>query len=240
MRAIYTQLSGGGSVFTLIATIFLSALYLTVAIRKLMTMVAELDGAGATDWAQQSLVILHHASGAVFFGILGVIMLTRKQPIRREKRLVGWVLPITVTIAMSVVGWFEPRDLPTGVMFVATFFVVVGTIFTIYALRHLGRHFGVVSDVRGLVTTGPYRWVRHPLYGGETLTTIGLVIAVASPLALAAFAVGLVLQIYRARVEEQSLTAAFPEYRAYAVRTPMLIPLTKLPFRPIGQIRIVE
>jgi protein-S-isoprenylcysteine O-methyltransferase Ste14 len=156
-------------------------------------------------------------------------MLTRKEPIRREKRLKGWILPLIVTLSMSVVGWYEPRDFPVGVMLVSTFFVVTGTAFTIYALRHLGNHFGVVSDVRGLVTSGPYRWVRHPLYGGETLTTIGFVIAVANPLTIAVFSLGLALQIWRARVEEQSLTAAFPEYRAYAARTPMLIPLAMLP-----------
>jgi hypothetical protein len=55
------------------------------------------------------------------------------------------------------------------------------------------------------------------------------VIAVANPLTVAVFCVGLVLQIWRAKVEEQSLAAAFPEYRAYAARTPMLIPLAMLP-----------
>jgi protein-S-isoprenylcysteine O-methyltransferase Ste14 len=119
-------------------------------------------------------------------------------------------------------------------MLVATVLVVGGTAFTMYALRHLGRHFGVVSDVRGLVTSGPYRWVRHPLYAGETITTIGLVLAVATPFTVTAFAIGFGLQVWRARVEEQSLTAAFPEYRDYASQTPMLIPLTRLPMAAAG------
>jgi protein-S-isoprenylcysteine O-methyltransferase Ste14 len=212
----------------MIPAVLLTLLYLTIALRKTMSAAEELAEINAGDWARHLTIALHLGSGAIFFGIIGSLMLTRKEPLRREKRLIGWALPLIVTLSMSVVGWYEPRDFPAGVMLVSTFFVVIGTAFTIYALRHLGKHFGVVSDVRGLVTTGPYRWVRHPLYGGETLTTIGFVIAVASPLTIAVFSVGLALQIWRAKVEEQALTATFHEYREYAARTPMLIPLTKL------------
>lgn len=211
--------------------LLLALLYISISFNKVLIVTDELRGVGS-DSLRHLLLGLHSSSSAIFFGVIGILMFTRKEPIRREKRLVGWILPMVVTVAMAGVGLYSPRDLPTPVLLVATLFVVAGTGFTIYALRHLGRHFGVVSDVRGLVTTGPYRWMRHPLYGGETLTTIGLVIAVANPVAIAAFALGTALQITRARVEEQSLTAAFSEYREYAAQTPMLIPLTKIRFRP--------
>jgi protein-S-isoprenylcysteine O-methyltransferase Ste14 len=205
----------------------LTLLYGGIALKKSLTMASELGMVTSDDWARPLLIALHSASGAIFFGIIAAITMVRKEPLRRERRLVGWVLPLAVTLALAVVGWFDPREYPTPVLVLGTAFVVAGTAFTIYALRHLGRHFGVVSDVRGLVTTGPYRYVRHPLYAGETLTTIGFVIAVASPLTVAAFAGGMALQIWRARVEEQALAAAFPEYRTYAQRTPMLIPMVR-------------
>lgn len=206
----------------------LTLLYGGIALKKSVTMASELDAVSSGDWAHPLLVALHSASGALFFGIIAAITMVRKEPMRRERRVVGWVLPLAVTLALAGVGWFDPRAFPTPVLVVATAFVVAGTGFTIYALRHLGRHFGVVSDVRGLVTSGPYRFVRHPLYAGETLTTIGFVIAVASPLTITAFVVGISLQIWRAKVEEQALAAAFPEYQAYAQRTPMLIPLVRV------------
>lgn len=206
----------------------LTLLYGGIALKKAVTMASELGAVASDDWAGPLLVALHSASGAIFFGIIAAITLVRKEPLRRERRMVGWVLPFAVTLALAVVGWFDPKDYPTPVLVVATAFVVAGTGFTIYALRHLGRHFGVVSDVRGLVTSGPYRYVRHPLYAGETLTTIGFVIAVASPITVVAFAGGMALQIWRAHVEEQALAAAFPEYQAYARRTPMLIPMVRV------------
>jgi protein-S-isoprenylcysteine O-methyltransferase Ste14 len=183
------------------------------------------NGAAVTD---ESLVLLYSLSGAIFFAILGIMMFVRKEPVRREKRIIGWVLPFAVMAFLAYVGGAPLQDHGTPLMMLATALVVIGTAFTIYALRHLGRHFGVVSDVRGLVTSGPYHWVRHPLYAGETITIIGLVIAVANPLTVTMFAIGLALQVVRAKVEEQSLTAAFPEYADYAARTPMLIPLPKL------------
>jgi protein-S-isoprenylcysteine O-methyltransferase Ste14 len=206
----------------------LTTLYGGIALKKATTMATELAAVAGDDWARPLLLALHSASGAIFFGIIAAITIVRKEPLRRERRLIGWLLPFAVTLALAVVGWYDPRDYPTPVLLLGTAFVVAGTGFTIYALRHLGRHFGVVSDVRGLVTTGPYRYVRHPLYAGETLTTIGFVIAVASPLTIAAFALGIALQIWRAKVEEQALTAAFPEYQQYARRTPMLIPLVRV------------
>lgn len=206
----------------------LTLLYGGIALKKSATMVGELSALTSDDWAKPLLVALHSASGAIFFGIIAAITLVRKEPLRRERRMVGWVLPLAVTLALAVVGWFDPKDYPTPALILATAFVVAGTGFTIYALRHLGRHFGVVSDVRGLVTSGPYRYVRHPLYAGETLTTIGFVIAVVSPVTAIAFVGGMALQIWRARVEEQALAAAFPEYQQYAKKTPMLIPLVRV------------
>jgi protein-S-isoprenylcysteine O-methyltransferase Ste14 len=207
---------------------FLAVLYLLIATSKGLAAAGGLrDILDGTHGAAQAVRVLHYGSGVLFFAILGVMMFVRKEPIRRERRLVGWVLPFAVMAILAFVGGAPVQDHGTAVMVVATLFVVTGTAFTIYALRHLGRHFGVVSDVRGLVTSGPYRWVRHPLYAGETLTIIGLVLAVATPFTIAVFAAGMTFQIIRARVEEQALTAAFPEYTAYAARTPMLIPLSK-------------
>jgi protein-S-isoprenylcysteine O-methyltransferase Ste14 len=212
--------------------LLLTVLYFSICVSKILDSADALTRALDGDHLRYLLLSLHGISTTIFFGILGIISMIRKEPIRRERRVIGWALPFIVMLAMGGVGLFAPRDMPNVVLVFATFFVIAGTGFTIYALRHLGRHFGVVSDVRGLVTSGPYRWMRHPLYGGEALTMIGLVIAVANPASVAAFTIGFGLQIWRAKVEEQSLTAAFPEYREYAARTPMLIPLTRFRFRP--------
>jgi protein-S-isoprenylcysteine O-methyltransferase Ste14 len=57
---------------------------------------------------------------------------------------------------------------------VATVLVLVGTAAGIVTLMRLGRSFSMMAEARRLVTSGPYRFVRHPLYLAEELAIIGL------------------------------------------------------------------
>ncbi len=92
------------------------------------------------------------------------------------------------------------------------------------ALGRLGRCFGVLPDARGVVTGGPYRVIRHPLYLGELGAVAGILVANPSLRNVAALAALAVAQVGRARLEERTLTRAFPGYAVYAACTPMLIP----------------
>jgi hypothetical protein len=75
-----------------------------------------------------------------------------------------------------------------------------------------------------LVTEGPYRVVRHPLYVCEGIATVGVMLQVISPLAVLIVIGAWMVQYRRMINEEKILSAAFPEYRAYAARTPLVIP----------------
>lgn len=97
------------------------------------------------------------------------------------------------------------------------------------SLGRLGRCFGVLPDARGMVTGGPYRVVRHPIYLGEIGAVAGVLIASPNARNLLALAAIVAAQIGRARLEERTLTAAFPGYAEYAARTPMLVPRPHLP-----------
>ena len=75
-----------------------------------------------------------------------------------------------------------------------------------------------------LVESGAYRLVRHPIYGGLILMTVGWAALRASPLAfLAAVALAIVFDLKRRR-EEAWLLAQHPGYAAYQRRTRALIP----------------
>lgn len=92
----------------------------------------------------------------------------------------------------------------------------------------LGRSFSVLPEARALVTTGPYRYVRHPVYLGEIIAYSGLLLASLSPLNAALAGLFCVGQFLRMGLEERALKSAFPEYAAYAASTPRLLPSLRL------------
>jgi protein-S-isoprenylcysteine O-methyltransferase Ste14 len=102
--------------------------------------------------------------------------------------------------------------------------LVLGTTWAVWSLHSLGRNVSVLAQVRGLADGGPYRWVRHPLYLGEIVSSLGVTVAANSLAAVAVWLVLCGLQVYRARREEQVLLQALPGYRGYRSRTAALVP----------------
>jgi len=97
----------------------------------------------------------------------------------------------------------------------------------IWARVHIGRNWGTPMSQKEepeLVTSGPYRWVRHPIYSGILLAGVGTAVAL-SWMWLAAVALAGVYLVYCATVEERYLTKEFPDsYPAYKHSTKMLVP----------------
>lgn len=102
--------------------------------------------------------------------------------------------------------------------------IACGWALSVYVLAWLGRSFSVMPQARRLVASGPYAIVRHPLYLTEEIAFLGLVLMYFTPAALAIAAVHWAFQLRRMINEEKVLLAAFPEYAAYAARTPRIIP----------------
>ncbi len=103
----------------------------------------------------------------------------------------------------------------------------VGLGFAIWARVHIGRNWGPPMSQKSepaLVTSGPYRLVRHPIYSGVLLAGVGTAVALSwSWLIPAALAGGYF--VYSATVEERDLTVQFPDtYPAYRRSTKMLVP----------------
>jgi protein-S-isoprenylcysteine O-methyltransferase Ste14 len=103
-----------------------------------------------------------------------------------------------------------------------------GLLFAIWARVHIGRNWGTPMTQKNdpeLVTSGPYRLVRHPIYSGILVANVGTATAL-SWFWLAAFGLAAIYFIYSATVEEKFLTEQFPDaYPAYKRSTKMLVPL---------------
>jgi len=105
--------------------------------------------------------------------------------------------------------------------------LLLGLSIAVWARVDLGRNWGMPmsqKDEPELVTSGPYRYVRHPVYSGLLLALLGTALASNLLWLLALAALGPYF-LYSARVEERIMTAAFPQaYPRYRARTKMLIP----------------
>lgn len=156
---------------------------------------------------------------------LGLLLLTywRKPPPLVERR--DWRAVLTTAIAIDALGLssLQPVTRPDALP-LALGFMLAGTLLAFWSAWYLGASFSLLPQARTLVTTGPYRYVRHPIYLGGLLITLGEVWLRWSPLVLALNLLFVAAQIVRLRYEEETLERAFPEYRAYRARTSALIP----------------
>ena len=98
-------------------------------------------------------------------------------------------------------------------------------------LRTLGKNITSTVETREeheLVTSGPYRWVRHPLYTVGTSFFVSLSIVAANWFMGLASLMGLVMLLIRLPKEEEKLIERFgDEYRSYMKRTGRLLPRIK-------------
>jgi protein-S-isoprenylcysteine O-methyltransferase Ste14 len=106
---------------------------------------------------------------------------------------------------------------------------LAGIALRVYAIRWLGQNFSYVVNVgeqHTLVTTGPYRRVRHPAYSGLLLFVVGLTLTLGDIWLLVFVpAVAAVIVFRRIRREERSMKDRFGEqYDAWRRRTALLIP----------------
>jgi protein-S-isoprenylcysteine O-methyltransferase Ste14 len=103
----------------------------------------------------------------------------------------------------------------------------MGLAFAIWARLHIGRNWGTPMSQKAdpeLVTSGPYRLVRHPIYTGILVAGIGTAVALSWTWLIFVALAG-VYFIYSATVEERYLAQEFPEtYPVYRSSTKMLVP----------------
>jgi len=102
--------------------------------------------------------------------------------------------------------------------------MAIGEGFCVYAMLFLGRSFSIMTEARNLVTGGPYRFVRHPLYLGELVAVCSYSMTRPSPWGLGVLLLFTVLQCWRARVEERKMLEHYPQYAALRAQTGFLWP----------------
>jgi protein-S-isoprenylcysteine O-methyltransferase Ste14 len=139
------------------------------------------------------------------------------------------VVIVAVAILLSRVGAFRGHPVGSNPWLAGIGLVLfgLGLGFAVWARIHLGRNWGIPMTQKAepeLVTSGPYRLVRHPIYSGILVAGIGTALAL-SWLWLTAVALAGIYFVYSATVEEGYLGEQFPDsYPPYKRSTKMLVP----------------
>ncbi len=170
------------------------------------------------------LNIAARASSALFVALAAATTLTRLTPVRKAAGIEPRIAAVLGTFLLTAMALLPRQELPAIALGFSSLLIIAGMLTSFIVLRWLGRAFSIMAEARRLVTHGPYRFVRHPLYVCEELAVIGTFIQVLSPLAAVIFVMHGVFQIRRMLNEETVLEETFPEYADYARRTPRLIP----------------
>jgi protein-S-isoprenylcysteine O-methyltransferase Ste14 len=137
-------------------------------------------------------------------------------------RLVAYANSFLVMVFILIAARLQPEWLrPTAQPELRTAGAILwlaGALLCLWPLWYLRRSFSLEPEARTLVTSGPYRLARHPIYTVYLLINAGMLLRHPTlPLAIV-LALWLALLLVRVRYEEGVLAAAFPEYPEYRRR----------------------
>jgi protein-S-isoprenylcysteine O-methyltransferase Ste14 len=163
-------------------------------------------------------------ANALFVFTLLSLTVLRSKPVKSSTTLSTRLMAILGTCLPLSLGLLPSADLPPAVTLISIVMIGSGCGLAIWTAFWLGRSFSVAPQARQLVVGGAYAVVRHPLYLCEELAVLGAMLACFSTVAVAIVVIHWSLQMKRMELEEQVLSATFPEYADYAAAVPRLIP----------------
>jgi len=184
-----------------LAKICILVLFSTMAVRLAKDAAATGHLTGMLLLASEALVV--------------VLTLFRRSAATVDRSWKARILTLLSTFGPPLV---QPASL-TGLAPESVTFVIsaIGLVIVVFGKLSLGRSFGLTPANRGVVSTGLYRFVRHPIYLGYLTTHVGFVIANPAGWNLMVLLAADAALLLRAKCEERTL-AADDAYRAYMGR----------------------
>jgi protein-S-isoprenylcysteine O-methyltransferase len=160
------------------------------------------------------------------------------RPVQGEEMDRGSRYALMVLIPAGLLGAFAaPHILPRAdiesavqsTFYIAIVCIWIGVVLRLWAVATLGRHFRTsvfVQTDHELVTSGPYRVLRHPSYTGALITMVGVGLAIGNWLSVI-ISVGclLIAVAVRIRVEDRALAEHFgADFAGHKLRTWTILP----------------
>ncbi|HOZ40850.1 MAG TPA: isoprenylcysteine carboxylmethyltransferase family protein [Flavobacteriales bacterium] len=159
------------------------------------------------------------------------------QESKEHKDTDGWTIWLIIGVSgagqiLSLVDWAYRQGAPymldawtgSGILL-----LTFGTAFRLWAINTLKNNFAATVQIKQgqqLITSGPYRWLRHPSYTGAWIAMIGAALLMHSYLGLVLMGPGMLLvYMQRIAVEERTLEQAFGQaYTNMKMNTQRLVP----------------
>ncbi len=183
------------------------------------------------------VIVLRMLAVLAFAAVLLGVGARRGGPETRARHRGGGPWPVAANLLavgsffFSLVVFSGSADGGTALLMASSGFplAVAGAALVLRSRAELGAAWSLVpraGQETGLVTTGPYRWIRHPIYLGFVLLALGEALAFRNWLACSIALFGIVPTFaWRARVEETLLSRTFGEgYGRYQRRTKLIVP----------------
>jgi protein-S-isoprenylcysteine O-methyltransferase Ste14 len=213
----------GFAVAELLGRAGLVAYFSLAAFTQAQSMLQMIEASPAPD--NLYLQILSRIASLMFLSLIVILAMFRLKPSRKAEGIEPRVSALAATFLLVPMVMIDGGPVPKEATVIGIGLVALGTALSAYVLFWLGRSFSIMAEARKLVDRGPYAIVRHPLYVTEAIAVLGVVVLHWSLIAVLAFFIHSGLQLRRMWNEEKVLRAAFPEYAAYAERTPQWFPM---------------
>jgi protein-S-isoprenylcysteine O-methyltransferase Ste14 len=153
------------------------------------------------------------------FVLLIATMLLRRAPKRVTPQPFYWLLAFVATYWLFFTGRYTTAGVsiaPHGLIFALS---LASFALSVWARLSLGRSIGLVPADRGVVRSGAYRFMRHPIYTGVYCAYLALCLQNFSAVNVSIFAVGAALFVVKSFVEEDFLRRD-PLYESYMAAVP--------------------
>jgi len=200
-------------------------LFLAVILRSLTADALRMLREGAS--LESLLLLARGGLAGAFMVLLATAYLTRIRAAERAQGFWERIFPLLVFLA-SLAGAGLLQSRPGSPRFylagAGLLLAPLGLVLSIWSVWHLRSSFSIMAEARRTVVSGPYRYVRHPLYLGEILTLLGVCLMIGTGTALLFWALISGSQLARARIEEKKLSRTLSDYEAYRRKTPFIFP----------------
>ncbi|MGY3697439.1 protein-S-isoprenylcysteine O-methyltransferase Ste14 [Bradyrhizobium sp. USDA 3240] len=160
---------------------------------------------------------------AVFYLMLSLLLLIRAPAKAQAEGLLPSIAAFVGTYWPWTITFFDRTEGEVANL-ISTVCVLAGMIMILVTIRHLGRSFSLVPQARSVVQSGPYRWIKHPLYLSEEIVFVGVVLQHLSWMTVALLVLHIGIQVCRIHYEEDVLRRTLPEYASYETSRWRLIP----------------